>query len=134
MRRILLSALLLCTMPAFGAPPSVIVHYIVDEPSADKVHDSILLPVEHALHDVPRVKRVRGSATHWRADLEIDFDSGATTADLANVTAIVDRVELPQSVKVRSRELLIGPPTPFVMYPPVQAAAESSASSSAARR
>ena len=105
---ILTSTLLAGAAAARDIPPpqmAVIVHYRVSEQSAERVEEIVLAPLMRTIANIPRVKRINGTATHGRSDVEIQFDGGATEADLAAVSAQIEQLALGGSAAVTSRAI-----------------------------
>lgn len=96
--------------PAAPAPVSVVaIRYDLDEISAERIEEAVVNPLERSLRDVPRMKSMNTTATHRLAEAELQFEDGATEADLADIVYRLDRLRLDAGIAIEGRSVMLKP-------------------------
>jgi multidrug efflux pump subunit AcrB len=96
--------------PAGPAPVMVVaIRYDLGEPSAERIEEAVVNPLERSLRDVPRMEMLHTSASYRLAMAELSFEGGAGEADLADVIYRLDRLRLDAGIVVEARSVKLAP-------------------------
>ena len=99
-------------VPASAAPqPATVVaiRYELDEPSAERVEELVVNPLERSLLELPGIKTMNTSATHGLAVAELSFEGGTGEAERAAVIHQLDRLRLDAGIAVQARTVTLTP-------------------------
>jgi multidrug efflux pump subunit AcrB len=110
-RQLLFSAVVLLGSSAAdtcqGPFPMVAVHYLIDEPVAERVEATIINPLEKLLSRTSRLAEMCSMTGHGSAAFELRFDDGATEQDLETIKQRVQRLTLAGGIQVISTKVFL---------------------------
>ena len=90
------------TAHACQAAPGIVIRYVVKEQTPERVEAAVTNRVERVLAQLPRLTEMNSTTRDGSVDFELQFEGGASEADLAIVRKQLAEVVLGDGIEVVS--------------------------------